>query len=72
VTRAGSRITLGADVIGNGYPEFAREVFHLVLHGMDVDTVRIDGEDVGATDGRFVLPRAGVGFVVELDATGSN
>jgi alpha-glucosidase len=72
VTRAGSRITLSADVTGNGYPEFAREAFHLVLHGLNVDTVRLDGEDVGATDGRFVLPRAGVGFVVELDATGSN
>jgi alpha-glucosidase len=67
VTRTGSRVTLSADVTGNGYPEFAREAFHLFLHGLDVDAVQLDGEDIDADNGRFVLPRASVGFVVEFD-----
>ena len=33
VARAGAELTLNADVSGDGYPEFARERFVLVLHG---------------------------------------
>ena len=35
VTRAGDRLTVRAEVDGDGYPEFARQAFHLVVHGAD-------------------------------------
>jgi alpha-glucosidase len=71
VARAGERLTLSAEVDGNGYPEFAREAFHLIIHGLDSESVRLDGEDVALTDGRFVLPRREQGFVVEFGAHGT-
>ena len=42
-----------ADVDGDGYPEFAREAFELVLHGVDGDNLH--------------LPNEGTGFTVEVD-----
>ena len=32
-------MTLRAEVEGDGYPEFAREAFHLVLHGAAPEAV---------------------------------
>jgi alpha-glucosidase len=68
LTRDGGRLVLRAEVDGDGYPEFAREAFHLVVHGAAPGAVRLDGAEVTAQDGRFVLPDAGSGFTVELDA----
>jgi alpha-glucosidase len=70
VTRADGLLTVRAEVDGDGYPQFAREAFHLVVHGAAPDAVRLDGADVSAEDGRFVLPNAGSGFTVELDLVG--
>jgi len=67
LTRAGHRLELRADVDGQGYPEFAREAFRLVVHGARPTSVRLHGEDVPAVDGGFLLPNAGQGMVVELD-----
>ena len=67
VTRTGDRLTLRADVDGDGYPEFAREAFQLVVHGAHPASVRLDGADVQAVDGAFALPNAGHGMVVEID-----
>jgi alpha-glucosidase len=67
VTRAGDRVTLRADVEGDGYPEFAREAFHLVLHGGAPETIRVDGTDVSPADGRFVVANTGTAFTAELD-----
>jgi alpha-glucosidase len=67
LTRRGARLELRARVDGAGYPEFAREAFHLVVHGAAPAAVRLDGTQVGAADGRFVLPDAGADLVVELD-----
>jgi alpha-glucosidase len=62
VVRAGGQITVRAEANGNGYPEFAREEFHVVLHGAEPSTVQLDGADVHAEDGKFVLPNQGSGF----------
>ena len=67
LTRAGNRLELRADVDGEGYPEFAREAFRLVVHGAQPASVRLDGADVPAVDGAFPLPNAGHGMVVEID-----
>ena len=67
VTRAGKRVTLRAEVDGDGYPEFAREAFHLFVHGAAPASVRLDGGDVSLTSGRFVLPNAARAFLVEFD-----
>jgi alpha-glucosidase len=51
VTRRGERVTVRGEVEGDGYPEFAREAFVLVVHG---------------TGERREVPNAGTGFEVEL------
>ncbi len=66
VTRQQGRIRLRADADGDGYPEFAREAFHLVLHGASPHTVSLDGSTLPATGGPLVLPNSGSGFTVEL------
>jgi alpha-glucosidase len=67
VTRAGNHVTIRAEVDGDGYPDFAREAFHLFVHGAVPATVQLDGRDVTPTSGRFVLPTAARPFVVEFD-----
>jgi alpha-glucosidase len=77
LTRRRDHITLTAETDGDGYPEFAREAFHLVVHGAAPGTVRLDGAVVARTDadsypplpeaGRFVLPNSGTGFSVDFD-----
>ena len=53
VTRRANRLTVQADVEGDGYPEFARRAFELVLHGVGGDKLH--------------LPNEGTGFTVEVD-----
>jgi alpha-glucosidase len=69
VTRSGERVVLLADVTGDGYPEFARERFELVLHGAAPAAARLDGRPV-APAGRIEVPSAGTGFRLELDLGG--
>jgi alpha-glucosidase len=66
VSRRGRQVTVTAGVDGAGYHEFAREAFHLVVHGAEPATVELDGSEVPMTDGHFVLPNAGAGFTVAL------
>ena len=66
--RRGSRLTLRADVEGDGYPEHAREAFQLIVHGAMPEAVRLDGEVVQRSGDGFRLATAGRGFTVELDA----
>jgi alpha-glucosidase len=68
VTRTGDRIRLRADVEGDGYPEFARQAFHLIVHGARPSSVDLEDGPVRVRDGRFVLPNAGEGFTVEFAA----
>jgi alpha-glucosidase len=67
VTRNGTRVTLRAEVDGDGYPEFRREAFHLVIHGAAPPTVVVDGMDVETSDGHFASPNAGYGFTAEFN-----
>lgn len=67
LTRRGAAIMIDARVDGDGYPEFARREFRLVVHGAGPASVMLDGAAVAAADGRFVLPRAGEGFTVAFD-----
>jgi alpha-glucosidase len=70
VRRNGDLVEVVAEVEGDGYPEFAREELHLVVHGAAPSVVHLDGVEVPATDGRFVLPNAGTPFRVQLRADG--
>jgi alpha-glucosidase len=58
VTRQGSLVTLVAHLEGDGYPEFARSEFHLVIHGGAPNTVRIDGAETAGSGQHFVIPSA--------------
>jgi alpha-glucosidase len=63
LTRDGDRIALVAEVEGAGYPEFAREAFHLYIHGADPDSVSTELAREGT---HFVVPDSGTGFTIEL------
>jgi alpha-glucosidase len=66
VQRADDQIEVRASVSGQGYPEFARERFALVLHGAEPATIRVAGVDVTGEAGRFVLPNSGTPFSLEF------
>jgi alpha-glucosidase len=69
LTRTGNRLTLRGEVDGDGYPEFARTAYHLVIHGAAPDTVRLDGTDLRSAGGHFTLPNAGTPFALDFDLT---
>jgi alpha-glucosidase len=62
LTRTGDEVTLVAEVSGDGYPEFAREAFQLVVHGAAPTTVAVDGTDVETSDGGVRIPVGAAGF----------
>jgi alpha-glucosidase len=66
VARRGDRVTLRAEVEGDGYPEFAREAFVLVVHGAAPATVTVDGDALEVRGGRVAIANAGTGFAAEL------
>jgi alpha-glucosidase len=67
VTRSANRLELRAGVEGDGYPEFAREELHLVVHGAAPASATVGGETVAGEDGRFRLPNAGTPFWMDLE-----
>jgi alpha-glucosidase len=67
LARSGEHVTLRAEVDGAGYPQFAREAFHLLIHGAAPETVLLDGTRLPKTGGHFVLPNAGTGFTIGFD-----
>jgi alpha-glucosidase len=69
LTRTGSRMTLRAEVDGDGYPEFAREAYHLVIHGAAPDIVRLDDAELRRTGGHVTVANAGSAFALEFDLT---
>ena len=68
VGRAGHTVVLRARTTGDGFGEFARSRFVMVLHGARPGTINVDGTEVTGVDGRFELANAGSGFVAEFDA----
>jgi alpha-glucosidase len=67
VMRTGRRVTVRAEVEGDGYPEFAREAFHLIVHGAAPPTIRVGDDDLIPSDGRVVVPSTGSGFAAQFD-----
>jgi alpha-glucosidase len=67
VTRDADRLQVHADIEGDGYPEFARQMFQLVVHGAAPSAVHLDGAEIEVSDGAFPLPNTGTAFVVEVD-----
>ena len=68
VQRTGDRVTVRADVEGEGYAEFAREELRLVVHGASPNEVTHDGSPVRPEEGTFRLPNAGQPFTVSFSA----
>ena len=56
-----------AQVGGDGYPEFARRQFDLVVHGTVADTVVVDGLQRSLDDGRVTLSNDGTAFTVGFE-----
>lgn len=71
LSRSGDTVTLDARVDGDGYPEFAREAFHLVVHGAAPATIAVDGERIERGEDGFVIANAGQGFSATFDAPGA-
>jgi hypothetical protein len=67
VSRSGHRVTVRAEVSGDGYPEFARNAYRFVVHGGEPGTVRLDGVAQAPTDGGLVLARSAEDFTLEFD-----
>jgi len=64
--RAGSSVTLRAEVSGRGFPEFARREFRLFIHGATPD-VTVDGQLMTSTGDYVVIPNAGTGFTAGFE-----
>lgn len=69
--REGNWLTLHAQVSGNGYAEFARQQFVLIMHGGTPATVLVGGRQIAAEAGRFVIANSGSDFVLEIDLSES-
>ena len=67
LTRRGAQVRLRGETQGEGYPEFARRQFRIVLEGATPLTVRHDGAQVPYADGGVVLPNAGEALSVEFE-----
>jgi len=68
VERAGTQLTVKAEVSGDGYPEFVRERFLLVLHGAEADAARLDDVMIIGANGRFAISNSGTGFAFACTA----
>jgi alpha-glucosidase len=68
LTRSGEQVTVRALVDGDGYPDFARRQFDLIVHGSVADTVTVDGTDGELIDGRVALANNGNDVAIELRA----
>jgi alpha-glucosidase len=67
VAREGNRLTLTAEVAGDGYPEFARERFRLFVHGGEPASVRMGGTSIPVAGGQCVFPNAGAPFSLTFE-----
>jgi len=69
VERAAGQLTVKAEVSGEGYPEFRRERFVLVLHGAAPDSGQLDDDMINGTNGRFEIPNRGTSFTFGCTVT---
>ena len=68
LSRAGGEATLAATVDGDGYPEFAREAFELVLHGDAPAAIESGGKQLPVREGRARIANAGTAFTARWHA----
>ena len=66
VTRRADNVEVQATVEGDGYPEFARDTFQLVVHGASPRTMSVNGNPVDSQGGRVVIPNTGEPFMVKF------
>jgi alpha-glucosidase len=69
VERAGSQLMVNAEVSGDGYPEFRRERFVLVLHGAAPAAAELDDVMITGSNGRFEIANRGTGFRLACTVT---
>jgi alpha-glucosidase len=69
VERTGAELTIKAEVSGDGYPEFRRERFVLVLHGAAPDAGQLDDVMITGTNGRFEIFNRGTAFTFGCTVT---
>jgi alpha-glucosidase len=69
VIRSGQQVTLRAEVEGDGYPDFARRQFVLVIHGAVDGAIVVDGTQQAVDDGRVTLSNDGNAFTVEFQTS---
>jgi alpha-glucosidase len=65
--KAGDQITLQGSVTGNGYPEFAREAFHLIFHGASPNLIHTNDQSLSPENGKYILQNAGTDFQIDLN-----
>ncbi len=68
LTRHGRTVTLGARVDGDGFPEFARSAFQLVIHGAIPATVLLDGKRIEASERGFEIEGPARDFTAAFEA----
>jgi alpha-glucosidase len=66
VVRRGDRVAVSVRVSGNGFGEFAREAFVLVVHGGEARSVVVDGTAAESRGGGWWLPFTSEDFAVEV------
>jgi alpha-glucosidase len=71
LTRAGNRLTLSADVSGDGYPQFRRRQFRIAFRGAAMDEVRIGRRPLDRHNGAFVLDNRGENFTLTCSVSPS-
>jgi alpha-glucosidase len=69
LARVGAGLTLDAEVSGDGYPEFNRDRFVLVLHGAAPEEAYLDDAMIIGSGGRFEIPNIGVRFSFSCTVT---
>jgi alpha-glucosidase len=70
VERADAELTVKAATSGDGYPEFRRERFVLVLHGGAPDAGQLDAVMITGANGRFEIANRGTGFTFACTLSG--
>jgi alpha-glucosidase len=68
VTRRAGEVEVEATVDGDGYPEFVREAFQLVIHGATPRTVSVNADQIVSDHQgrRAVIPNTGEPFTVKF------
>lgn len=67
IWRQGQTCRLEAVTEGDGFPEFQRKRFVLILHAAEIKEARLNGDVIESEPDRLVLPNTGVGFHLEMD-----